>query len=90
MSVRDEHVEAQIRAAQVGDTVRIRLEKEHVSAEVRDRISPIMEASDDPDRPATFRGIAKDAAGLWDLEQATSAKGGNIVEVVIRRAASDL
>jgi hypothetical protein len=90
MSDSDESVEALIRAARVGDTVRIRMDKGHLGAEVRDRVSPVMEPSADTDGHATFRGIAKDAAGLWDLEQATGAKGSSIVEVVIRRAASDL
>lgn len=86
----DESIEARIRAAQVGDTVRIRIDKSQLSAEVRDRVSPVMEPSADSQGQATFRAITKDAAGLWDLEQATSARDGKIVEVVIRRAASDL
>ena len=86
----DESVEALIRAAQVGDTVRIRMDKGQLSAEVRDRVSPIMEPSAASDGRTVFRGIAKDAAGLWDLEQATGAKGSGTIEVVIRRAASDL
>jgi hypothetical protein len=76
--------------AQVGDTVRIRIEKRLVNADVRDRISPIMEGSAGQDGGPTFGGIAKDSTGLWDLEQVTGAKDASIVEVVIRRAASDL
>jgi hypothetical protein len=90
MPTSDESVEAQIRAAQVGDTVRIRMDKGQLGAEVRDRVTPITEAAGGPDGAVTVQGIAKDAAGLWDLEQVTGAKGGSIVEVVIRRAASDL
>ena len=90
MGESDESIEARIRAAQVGDTVRIRIDKSQLSAEVRDRVSPVMEPSADSPGRATFRGITKDAAGLWDLDQATSARNGSIVEVVIRRAASDL
>ena len=86
----DESVEALIRAAQVGDTVRIRMDKGQLSAEVRDRVSPIMEPSAAADGRTVFRGIAKDAAGLWDLEQTTGAKDSGTIEVVIRRAASDL
>lgn len=86
----DESIEALIRAAQVGDTVRIRMDKRQLGAEVRDRVSPIMEPSDASDGRAIFRGIAKDAAGLWDLEQITGARASDIVEVVIRRAASEL
>ena len=85
-----ESIESLIRAAQFGDTVRIRMYKEQLGAEVRDRVSPIMEPLPASDVRTTFRGIAKDAAGLWDLEQATGAKGSDIVEVVIRRVASDL
>jgi hypothetical protein len=90
MPDRDESVEALIRAAQVGDTVRIRMDKGQLNAEVRDRVSPIMEPLAAADGRTRFRGIEKDAAGLWDLEQTTGAKASGIVEVVIRRAASDL
>jgi hypothetical protein len=86
----DESTEALIRAAQVGDTVRIRMDKGQLGAEVRDRVSPIMEPLAASDVRTTFRGIAKDAAGMWDLEQITGAKDSDIIEVVIRRAASDL
>jgi hypothetical protein len=90
MPTSNESVEAQIRAAQVGDTVRIRMEKGQLSAEVRDRVTPITESSAGAAGEIIFKGIAKDTAGLWDLEQVTSAKDGSVVEVVIRRAASDL
>jgi hypothetical protein len=90
MPDRDESVEALIRAAQVGDTVRIRMDKGQLNAEVRDRVSPIMEPLAAADGRTMFGGIDKDAAGLWDLEQITGAKDSGIVEVVIRRAASDL
>ena len=86
----DESIEALIRAAQVGDTVRIRMDKGQLGAEARDRVSPIMAPAAARGGHPAFRGIAKDAAGLWDLEQVTGAKGSEIVEVVIRRAASDL
>jgi hypothetical protein len=90
MSDNGRSIEKLIRSAQVGDTVRIRMAKDQLDANVRDRVSPIMEPTPDTTDRATFRGIVKDAAGLWDLEQVTSAKGGSIVEAVIRRAASDL
>ena len=90
MSDSDESVEALIRAAQVGDTVRIRMNKGQLNAEVRDRVSPILEPVAAADGRTTFGGIAKDATGLWDLEQTTGAKDSGTVEVVIRRAASDL
>lgn len=79
-----------IRAADVGDTIRLRVGKELINAAVRDRVSPVFDPSDGTaDRPV-FAGFTKDAAGLWDLESLTSARNGVIVEVVVRRAASDM
>ena len=86
----DENIAGLMGKAQVGDTIRIRLEKSKVSAEVRDRISPVLEPPAGPDGQATLLGFTKDASGLWDLEGLTGGRGSTIVEVVIRRAASDL
>ena len=83
-------IEAVLRSTEVGDTVRIRIEKASLAAEVRDRVSPILDPPPVPDGRPVFRGFRKDPGGMWDLESATSARDGSVVEVVVRRAASDL
>jgi hypothetical protein len=82
--------EALFRATAVGDTIRMRISKDQLEAEVRDRVSPILEPNVAGGDPPVFRGFRKDPAGMWDLESATSARDGSIVEVIVRRAASDL
>jgi hypothetical protein len=37
-----------------------------------------------------LEGFTKDALGMWDLERVTGARGSDLVEIVIRRAASDI
>ena len=83
-------LERLLRSTGVGDTIRMRISKDQLEAEVRDRVSPILEPNAVPGDPPIFRGFRKDPAGMWDLESATSARDSSIVEVVIRRAASDL
>ena len=83
-------VREMFRIVEVGDTVRMRMPKDRLNAVVRDRVSPILEPPATPGGRTSFRGFKKDAAGLWDLESATSARGSSIVEIIIRRAASDL
>jgi hypothetical protein len=78
------------RSTSVGDTIRMRILKDQLQAEVRDRVSPTLEPNAESGGPPLFRGFRKDPGGLWDLESATSARDSSIVEVVIRRAASDL
>lgn len=90
MNDNDVRVEEQLRTMQVGDTIRIRMEKGKVGAEVRDRVSLIVAPPDDPDAPGSLQGFTKDAGGMWDLESLTSGKDNPIVEVILRRAASDL
>ncbi|MGE3271027.1 MAG: hypothetical protein AB7P40_19905 [Chloroflexota bacterium] len=90
MEASDETLAALMGKADVGDTIRVRIEKAKVSAEVRDRISPVLEPPATPGGQATLVGFTKDASGFWDLEGLTGGKGSTIVEVVIRRAASEL
>jgi hypothetical protein len=78
------------RATEVGDTLRMRIVKDQLHAEARDRVSPILEPPTAPHGHPLFRGFRKDAGGTWDLESVTSARGSSIVEIIIRRAASDL
>jgi hypothetical protein len=85
MAEHDEGIVELLRATEVGDTVRMRLEKSRLNAEVRDRISPIIDLSADPTGHTTFQGFTKDATGLWDLESVTHARGSSVVEVIIRR-----
>jgi hypothetical protein len=90
MNPNDENVEALLRATPVGDTVVMRLDKSQVSAEVRTRVSPILERPSGPDGPAVLQGFTKDPAGMWDLESITSAKDSSIIEIRLRRAASEM
>ena len=64
-----------LRTSEVGDTVRIRLQKDQLNAVARDRVSPILEPPAVPNGRATFRGFTKDAGGLWDVESITGAPG---------------
>jgi hypothetical protein len=82
--------EGLFRSTGVGDTITIRIPKDQLGAAVRDRASPILEPNAEPGAPPIFRGFRKDGAGMWDSESATGARDGRIVEVIIRRAASDL
>ena len=89
----DQHVDnldEVFRSTEVGDTVCIRIEKHLLAAEVRDRVSPVLDPPPEPNGRPTFRGFRKDPGGMWDLERATSARDGSFVEVVVRRAASDI
>jgi hypothetical protein len=88
MDPNDEGVEALLSATQVGDTIRMRFQKAQISADVRDRVSPVLERPAGVTGPALLRGFVKDPAGIWDLEGMTSANGSPIVEVLLRRAAS--
>jgi len=90
MPENDESIAELLRATEVGGTIRIRLDRSQLEAEVRDRVSPILAPSTDPTGPTTLQGFTKDSTGMWDLESMTSARGSSIVEVVIRRAASDI
>jgi hypothetical protein len=90
MDDNDARVAELLQTMQVGDTIRIRMEKSKVGAEVRDRVSLVMTDPTDPSAPGTLQGFTKDATGMWDLEGLTSGKDNPVVEVVLRRAASDL
>jgi hypothetical protein len=90
MNERAPDPEGLFRSTGVGDTIHMRISKDQLNAEVRDRVSPILEPDAESGGSPTFRGFKKDPAGMWDLESVTSARGGSIVEVIIRRAASDL
>jgi hypothetical protein len=90
VNVRDENLDELFRTTAVGDTIRLRIEKGQLNAEVRDRVSPILEPPTVPNGRAIFRGFMKDAGGMWDLESITGAPGSTTIEIVVRRAASDL
>lgn len=90
MDGQDERLAGLLEKMQVGDTIRIRMEKGKVGAEVRDRVSLVMTSPTDSSNGATLEGFTKDAGGMWDLESLTGAKDNPIVEVILRRAASDL
>ena len=86
----DEDLEERFRVLEVGDTIRMQMQKNQLNAEVRDRVSPILEPATAPNGRTTFRGFVKDAGGMWDLESITGAPGSTTIEIVVRRAASDL
>jgi len=86
----DEDLEERFRILEVGDTIRMQLQKNQLNAEIRDRVSPILEPATAPNGRTTFRGFVKDAGGMWDLESITGAPGSTTIEIVVRRAASDL
>jgi hypothetical protein len=88
--MRDEDPVELFRVLEVGDTIRMRIQKNQLEAELRDRVSPILEPSTTPQGSATFGGFKKDPGGMWDLESITGAPGSTTIEVVVRRAASDL
>ena len=90
MDDNDARVAELLQTMQVGDTIRIRMEKSKVGAEVRDRVSLVMSDPTDSSATGTLQGFTKDATGMWDLESLTSGKDNPVVEVVLRRAASAL
>jgi hypothetical protein len=90
MDGQDERIVGLLQKMQVGDTLRIRMEKGKVGAEVRDRVSLVLTTPTEDGAAATLEGFTKDAGGMWDLESLTGAKDNPIVEVILRRAASDL
>jgi hypothetical protein len=83
-------IEAIFHATEVGGTVRMRIEKSQLNAEVTNRVSPIMNQPTDSTSRATLLGVTKDASGMWDLESVTGARDSSTVEIVLRRAASDM
>ena len=85
-----DNIDEVFRSTDVGDTVCVRIGKDWLAAEVRDRVSPILDPPPERDGRPIFRGFRKDPGGMWDPESATSARDGSFVEVVVRRAASDL
>jgi hypothetical protein len=82
-------IEELLRSTEVGGTIRMRIDPSQLNAEVPDRVSPSMSPPADPDGPPILQGVTKDARGLWDLESVTRPRDSSIVEIVIRRAASD-
>jgi hypothetical protein len=88
--MRDEDPVELFRMSQVGDTIRPRMQKDQLNAEVRDRVSPILEPPTAPNGRTTFRGFMKNAGGIWGLESITGAPGSATIEMVVRRASSDL
>ena len=83
-------IEELFHATEVGGIVRLRIEKSQLNAEVTNRVSPVMSPPTDPNSRVTFQGLTKDAGGVWDLERVTGARDSSIVEIVLRRAASDM
>lgn len=82
--------DAELRAMEVGDTLRMMIEKASIRAEVRDRVSPVLQEAPAAGSTPRVEGFVKDAGGEWDLEGMTGAKAAVIVEVVVRRVASSI
>jgi hypothetical protein len=81
--------EAVLRATQVGDTLRMMIDKASLRAEVRDRVSPVLQSTPDS-AGVPIEGFVKDAGGEWDLDSVTGAKGATVVEIVVRRIAATI
>lgn len=79
-----------LRATQVGDTHRMKIDKTNLRAEVRDRVAPVLKEAPNAAGPQALEGFVKDAGGEWDLESVTGAKGATIVEIVVRRIAANI
>jgi hypothetical protein len=79
-----------LRATQVGDTLRMTIDKAGLRAEVRDRVSPVLQSAPDPAGAPTLEGFVKDAGGEWDLDSVMGAKAATTVEIVVRRIAADI
>jgi hypothetical protein len=90
MAENDQSIEEQLRTAQVGDTIQMRLEKSSLSAEEKDRVAPIFAPTDDFTSQASFQGFAKAAGGEWDLERVRGPKDSPTVEIIVRRIASPI
>jgi hypothetical protein len=90
MNTSEQRIDELLRATEVGDTLRMRIEKASLSAEVRDRVSPVLKPGEGADTGPVLEGFAKDAAGEWDLDSVTGAKDSPIVEIVVRRIASSI
>ena len=90
MSESTENMEELMRGTLVGDTIRLTLDRSSLSAEVRDRIAPVMSPPADASGPAVFQGFTKSADGEWDLDSVMGAKGSPTVEIVVRRIASSI
>jgi hypothetical protein len=79
-----------LRTTQVGDTLRMTIDRSRLHAEVRDRVAPVLQAIHDGAVAPTLEGFVKDAAGEWDLESVIGAKASPTVEIVVRRIAASI
>jgi hypothetical protein len=85
----EQRIDEVLRATQVGDTLQMKIVKAGLRAEARDRVSPVMQAASDPNAPPVLEGFVKDASGEWDLDSVKGAKDAVVVEIVVRRIASN-
>ena len=90
MAEHGQSIEEQLRTAQVGDTVELTIDRSSLSAEEKDRVAPVVTASEDADSPATFQGFTKAAGGEWDLERVRGPKDSATVDIIVRRIASPI
>ena len=80
--------ELALKATLVGDIIQMRVEKEALDAEPRDRVAPVLRPpSAEGDQP-TLERFAKTADGEWELEKVLGVRGTTTVEIVVRRIAS--
>jgi len=85
----EQRIDEVLRATQVGDTLQMTVEKAGLRAEARDRVSPVLLDASGPNGSPTLEGFVKDASGEWDLESVKGPKDAVVVEIVVRRIASN-
>lgn len=88
MDKREPITEAAVKKMLVGDTIEMRVQREALDGEARDRVVPVISPPSTPGSEPTLTGFAKSAAGEWELEKVLGPKGSVTVEIVVRRIAS--
>ena len=80
--------EAALKATLAGDVIQMRIEKDVLDAEPRDRVTPVLRPSSVQGGQPTLERFAKAADGEWELEKVLGVRGTTTVEIVVRRIAS--
>jgi hypothetical protein len=88
MDDREPITEAAVKKMLVGDTIEMRVQREALDGEARDRVVPVIGPPATPGGEPTLTGFSKSAAGEWELEKVLGPKGSVTVEIVVRRIAS--
>ena len=80
--------EAALNAMLVGDTLQLRVHKDDLDAEPRDRVAPVVRPPAGAGGQPTLERFTKSAAGEWEIEKVLAPKGATVVEILVRRIAS--